>query len=93
MAALLSPSSQPGERDVLHLLTTRAALPQIRVVTLMGSHVNYEIKIQITIYFYKIIISYEKLKNQTYINTTKVVKIQIYSCLSNKNYGRINQYP
>ena len=35
----------------------RAALPQIRVETLIGSQANYEIKIQITIYFYKIIIS------------------------------------
>ena len=38
----------------------RAALPQIRVETLIGSQANYEIKIKITIYFYKIIISYEK---------------------------------
>ena len=38
----------------------RAALPQIRVETLIGSQANYEIKIQITIYFYKIIISHEK---------------------------------
>ena len=36
------------------------ALPQIWVETLIGSQANYEIKIQITIYFYKIIISYEK---------------------------------
>ena len=36
------------------------ALPQIRVETLIGSQANYEIKIKITIYFYKIIISYEK---------------------------------
>ena len=38
----------------------RVALPQIRVETLIGSQANYEIKIKITIYFYKIIISYEK---------------------------------
>ena len=38
----------------------RAALPQIRVQTLIGSQANYEIKIKITIYFYKIMISYEK---------------------------------
>ena len=37
-----------------------AALPQIRVETLIGSQANYEIKIKITIYFYKIIISCEK---------------------------------
>ena len=36
------------------------ALPQIRVETLIGSQANYEIKIKITIYFYKITISYEK---------------------------------
>ena len=60
MAALLSPSTLPGERDVLYLLTARAALPQIRVEMLCGSQANYEIKIKITIYFYKIMISYEK---------------------------------
>ena len=38
----------------------RAALPQIRVETLICCQANYEIKIKITIYFYKIIISYEK---------------------------------
>ena len=38
----------------------RAALSQIRVETLIGSQANYEIKIKITIYFYKIILSYEK---------------------------------
>ena len=36
------------------------ALPQIRVDTLIGSQANYEIKIKITIYLYKIMISYEK---------------------------------
>ena len=56
MAALLNPSPLPGERDALHLL----ALLQIRVETLTGSQANYEIKIKITIYFYKIMISYEK---------------------------------
>ena len=60
MAALLSPSHPPGERDVLHFRPARAALPQIRVETLIGSQDNYEIQIQITIYFYKILISYEK---------------------------------
>ena len=59
VAALLSPSTLPGETDALHLLT-RVALPQIRVETLTGSQVNYEIKIKIMIYFYKIMISYEK---------------------------------
>ena len=38
----------------------RAALPQIRVETLIDSQANYEIKIKITIYFYKIMKSYEK---------------------------------
>ena len=41
-------------------LTSTEAPPQIRVETLIGSQANYEIKIQITIYFYKIMISYEK---------------------------------
>ena len=59
MAALLSPSTLPGE-TVLNLLPARAALPQIRVETLIGSQANYEIKIEITIYFYKIMISYKK---------------------------------
>ena len=58
VAAFLSPSTLPGERGTLHLLPARAALPQIRVETLIGSQTNYEIKI--TIYVYKIIISYEK---------------------------------
>ena len=57
MAALLSPSTLPGERNALHLLLT--VLPQIRVETLIGSQANYEINIKITIYFYKIMI-YEK---------------------------------
>ena len=60
MAALLSPSTLPEESNALHLLPTRAALPQIRVETLIGSQGNYEIKIKVTIYFYKIMISYEK---------------------------------
>ena len=60
MAALLSPATLPGETNALHLLTARAALPQIRVETLIGSQANYEIQIKITIYFYKIMISYEK---------------------------------
>ena len=33
-------------------VTARAALPQIRVETLIGSQANYEIKIKITIYFF-----------------------------------------
>ena len=44
----------------LYLATPMTALPQIRVETLIGSQANYEIKIRITIYFYKIMISYEK---------------------------------
>ena len=60
MAALLSPSHLPGETMGLHFRPARAALPQIRVETLIGSQANYEIKIKITIYFYKIMISYEK---------------------------------
>ena len=59
MAALLIPSTLPGEIHGLHLLAARAALPQIRVETLIGSQANYEIKIKITIYFYNIMISYE----------------------------------
>ena len=59
MAALLSSSPLPGERDVLHVVPARAALPQIRVETLIGSQANYEIKIIIMIYFYKLMISYE----------------------------------
>ena len=62
MAALLNPSTLPGERDALHLLATRVALSQIRVETLIGSQANYEMKIKITIYFYKIMISYEVFK-------------------------------
>ena len=54
------PSTLSGERDVLHLLRATAALPQIRVETLIGSQAIYEIKIKIRIYFYKIMISYEK---------------------------------
>ena len=60
MAALLSLSTLPGEANALHLLTARASLPQIRLETLIGSQANYEIKIKMTIYFYKIMISYEK---------------------------------
>ena len=44
MAALLSPSI-PGETNALHLLTARAALPQIMVETQIGSQANDEIKI------------------------------------------------
>ena len=60
VAALLSPSTLTGKGIALHLLTARAALPQIRVETLIGSQANYEIKIKIPIYFYKIMISYEE---------------------------------
>ena len=61
MAALLSPSHLRGENMGLHFRAARAPLPQIRVETLIGSQTqaNYEIKIKITIYFYKIMISYE----------------------------------
>ena len=45
MTALLSRSTLPGETNALHLLTARAALPQIRLETLIGSQANYEIKI------------------------------------------------
>ena len=44
VAALLSPSTLLGETNALHLLTARAALPQIRVETLIGSQANCEIK-------------------------------------------------
>ena len=60
VAALLSPSHPPRERVGLHFGFARAALPQIRVETLIGSQANYEIKFKITIYFYNIMISYEK---------------------------------
>ena len=60
MTALLRPSQPPRERDVLHFRRARAALPQIRVETLIGSQANYEIKTKIAIYLYKIMISYEK---------------------------------
>ena len=63
MAALLSPSTLPGEKDALHLLLARVALPQIRVEMLTGSQANYDINIKITMYFYKIMISYEKYSN------------------------------
>ena len=68
MAALLNPRTLPGERDVLHLLPARAALPQIMVEILIGSQANFEIQIYITIYFYKIMISYEKYST---LNTHK----------------------
>ena len=44
VAALLSPSTLPGETNTLHLLTAKTALPQIRVETLIGTQANYEIK-------------------------------------------------
>ena len=44
----------------LHFRPAKAALPQIRIETVIGSQANYEIKINITIYFYEITISYEK---------------------------------
>ena len=40
MAALLSLSTPPEERLALHLLAARAALPQIRVETLIGFCIN-----------------------------------------------------
>ena len=60
MATRLSPFNLPRETNALHLLTARAALPQIRVETLIGYQANYEIKNKITIYFYKIMITYEE---------------------------------
>ena len=66
MAALLSPSTLPGEINALYLLAARMALAQIRVDTLIGSQANYKIKI--TIYFYKII-SYEKYSTLNLKNT------------------------
>ena len=51
--------TEARESNALHLLPARAALPQIRVETLIGSQANYEIKIKTTIYFYKIMIPYE----------------------------------
>ena len=60
LAAHSSPSTLPGETNVLDLLTARAALTQIRVETLIGFQANYEITIKITIYFNKIMIPYEK---------------------------------
>ena len=45
VAAFLSPSTQPGERVGLHFRPTSAALPQIRVATLIGYQANYEIKL------------------------------------------------
>ena len=50
----------------MHLLTARTALPQIRVETLIGLQANYEIKIKITIYIYKKMISYEKYSTLVY---------------------------
>ena len=56
---LYAPSTPPGTVMGLSFYI-RAALPQIRVETMVGSQANYEIKIKITIYFYKIMISYKK---------------------------------
>ena len=67
------------------LRETRAALPQIRVETLIGFQANYEIKIQIMIYIYKTPISYEKYST---LNTQKLAVVY-----KNRNYGKINQYP
>ena len=55
------------------------ALPQIRVESLIGSPANYEIKIKITIYFYKIIISYETYSTFKF---TVVYKIKITAGLT-----------
>ena len=60
VAVLLSPSHPPRETMGLHFRPARAALPQIRVETLIGSQANNEIKLKIMIYFYKIMMSYEK---------------------------------
>ena len=51
-------ANPPGERVGLHFRPAMAALPQIRVETLIGSQVNYEITIRI--YLYKIMVSNEK---------------------------------
>ena len=53
------PLTPAWENMGLHFRAARAALPQIRIETLIGSQANYKIKIKITIYFYKIMI-YEK---------------------------------
>ena len=53
---VLAPPPTPPDADV----TDRTALPQIMKETLIGSQANYKIQIKITIYFYKIMISYEK---------------------------------
>ena len=45
---------------MLCICNCQGPLLQIRVETLIGFQANYEIQIKITIYFYKIMISYEK---------------------------------
>ena len=65
----------------------RVALPQIRLETLIDSQANYEIKIKITIYFYKIIISHEKYstlntKVSTNSNLQLFIKIGITAGLT-----------
>ena len=82
MAALLRPSTSSGiNREEINLgLHFRDATNQIRVETVIGSQANYEIKILITIYFYKIMISYEKYSTLNF-KKKKKVKIQMYSCL------------
>ena len=55
------PLTPPGENMGLHFRAARAALPQIRVETLIGSQANYEIK---RISFYQIMLyskNYSKL--------------------------------
>ena len=56
MAALLRPSTLPRETNALHIVIAKS-----RVDTLIGSQANYEIKI--TIYIYKIMISYQNVFN------------------------------
>ena len=52
MAALLRPSTLPGQTNDLHLLTPRAAVPQIRVETLIGIKLQLHIKIVDLVLFY-----------------------------------------
>ena len=57
VAELSSPSHPPW--IVMVNVTARLALPKNRVVTLISSHANYEIKTKM-IYVYNIILFYEK---------------------------------
>ena len=75
----------PRETNALHMLTARAALPHIRVETLIGSQATYEIKIKITIIpFYQIMLYYKK-NNQLIICSIRLlffVKINNYNIQS-----------